>query len=76
MLQTASNGTSEHRMMCKTSLESVVVWFVIWLRDPSLSCAQFICHHGQWCNEGDPISPICLSFPPASSNDRSVYRVA
>ncbi|GFV64723.1 hypothetical protein TNCV_1636761 [Trichonephila clavipes] len=27
--------------------ESFVLWFVMWLRDPSLPRAQSACHHGQ-----------------------------
>ncbi|GFS93998.1 hypothetical protein TNCV_4480481 [Trichonephila clavipes] len=50
--------------------DSVVLWFMMWMRDLLLSCTQSTCHFGQWCNKAGAISPVGLSFPPASSDDR------
>ncbi|GFX86393.1 hypothetical protein TNCV_2562821 [Trichonephila clavipes] len=58
-LQTVSNGTSGHRMN------------LLGLHDPSLPWAQSTCHRGQWCNEVGVIGLLSLSFPRASSDDRS-----
>ncbi|GFY21971.1 hypothetical protein TNCV_3296151 [Trichonephila clavipes] len=55
--------------------ESVVIWFVMRLHDPSLPCTQSTSHHGQWCNEVGAISPVGPSFPSASSEDRSASQL-
>ncbi|GFS67941.1 hypothetical protein TNCV_1361891 [Trichonephila clavipes] len=44
--------------------ESVVLWIVMWLRDPSLSCAQSACHHEQWVQQRGVLSvPSVHRFP-------------
>ncbi|GFW06409.1 hypothetical protein TNCV_2187441 [Trichonephila clavipes] len=45
--------------------------FGMWLRDPSLPCAQSAYRHGQWCNEVGAIGHVGQSFPPAPTNGRS-----
>ncbi|GFW11998.1 hypothetical protein TNCV_4530641 [Trichonephila clavipes] len=55
--------------------ESVVPWFVMWLRDPSLPCTQSTCHQSQWCNEVVAIGPVGPSFPSASSDERSTSQL-
>ncbi|GFV09304.1 hypothetical protein TNCV_565511 [Trichonephila clavipes] len=50
--------------------------FVMWLRDPSLSCAQSACHHGQWCNQVSAIGlPSVRRFSPVCSDGRSTSQL-
>ncbi|GFV53512.1 hypothetical protein TNCV_4746601 [Trichonephila clavipes] len=42
--------------------ESVVLWFVIGLRDPLLSCTQSTCQREQWGSEVGAISPTIRHF--------------
>ncbi|GFV84667.1 hypothetical protein TNCV_4296491 [Trichonephila clavipes] len=41
--------------------KSVALGFVMWLREPSLPCAQSACHHGQQCNEMGVIGSVIFS---------------
>ena len=44
--------------------ECAVLWFVMWLSDPSL---PYACHHVKWCTEVDAIEHVGPSYPPASN---------
>ncbi|GFX36093.1 hypothetical protein TNCV_4216151 [Trichonephila clavipes] len=69
--QSDANGIEWYEWTLNDALpnESVVLCFVVWLRYPSLPCAQSNCHHGQWCKEVNAISPVGHSFLPTSSDD-------
>ncbi|GFT10351.1 hypothetical protein TNCV_3735801 [Trichonephila clavipes] len=45
----AANGVElyEKTQNAAEQTESAVLLFVMWLSDPSLLCAQSVCHHGQ-----------------------------
>ncbi|GFW65874.1 hypothetical protein TNCV_587001 [Trichonephila clavipes] len=74
--RSAPNGVERYeRPMMRNKTESVVLWFVMWLCDPSLSCPQSTCHQRQWCNEVGVIDPVGPPFPPASSDDRSASQL-
>ncbi|GFY14857.1 hypothetical protein TNCV_234071 [Trichonephila clavipes] len=64
----ASNCTSRPRMMSNRSNLMCKI-FVMWLRDPSLSCTHSACYKRQWCNEVGVIAPVGPLFPPASSDE-------
>ncbi|GFW55355.1 hypothetical protein TNCV_117391 [Trichonephila clavipes] len=66
----AANGVNGHRM-----ISNRLIMFVMWLHYLSLSCAQSACHDRQRRNDVGVIGPVCLSFPPASSDNRSTSQL-
>ena len=55
--------------------ECAVLWFVMWLSDPSLPYAQYACHHVQWCTEVDAIEHVGPSYPLASNDHISALQL-
>ncbi|GFX39414.1 transposable element Tcb2 transposase [Trichonephila clavipes] len=65
----AINGVEWYTQILKDALQTqcAVLWFVMRLSDPSLSCAQFACPHVKWCTKVDVIDHVGPSYPAVSN---------
>ncbi|GFT66427.1 hypothetical protein TNCV_3208661 [Trichonephila clavipes] len=63
----AVNGIEWHAQTLNDALQTqcAVLWFVMWLSDPSLPCAQFACSRVKWCTDVDAIDHVGPSYHPA-----------
>ncbi|GFW02420.1 hypothetical protein TNCV_1733351 [Trichonephila clavipes] len=73
----AVNGVEWYAQILNDAVQTqcAMLWFVMRLNHPSLTCAQFACPHETWCTEVDAIDHVGPSYPPASNCNISALQL-